>query len=63
VACGGSASLALTATGDVFVWGAGVLGFGPDVVDIKHPRRLPRPYFGAFDDADAMADSNKGRQG
>jgi alpha-tubulin suppressor-like RCC1 family protein len=46
IAAGGSFSMVLNENGDVFVWGYGLLGFGPKVDFCKFPRRIPPALFG-----------------
>lgn len=35
-----------TENGDVFVWGYGLLGFGPNVEQLKIPKQIPATLFG-----------------
>jgi RCC1-like G exchanging factor-like protein len=46
VAAGGSFSMILNENGDVFVWGYGLLGFGPAVDHCKMPKLIPPTLFG-----------------
>lgn len=46
VAAGGSFSMVLNENGDVFVWGYGLLGFGPAVDICKMPKQIPPTLFG-----------------
>ncbi|XP_055537570.1 RCC1-like G exchanging factor-like protein isoform X2 [Wyeomyia smithii] len=41
--------LALNDQGDVFVWGYGILGFGPEVIHKSRPCRIPPTLFGRND--------------
>ncbi|EDS31905.1 williams-Beuren syndrome chromosome region 16 protein [Culex quinquefasciatus] len=49
IAAGGSYCLALNEAGDVFAWGYGILGFGPEVVHQPRPRLIPATLFGRND--------------
>lgn len=49
VAAGGSVCMALNDEGDVFTWGYGILGFGPNVEQSSQPRQIPPPLFGRTD--------------
>ncbi|KAG5673979.1 hypothetical protein PVAND_003975 [Polypedilum vanderplanki] len=46
IAAGGCFSMVLNENGDVFVWGYGLLGFGPKVDFCKFPKRIPPALFG-----------------
>lgn len=46
IAAGGSFAMVLNASGDVFVWGYGILGGGPEVQKSPKPFKLPRTLFG-----------------
>ncbi|CAK8676633.1 unnamed protein product [Clavelina lepadiformis] len=46
VAAGGTACLLLNESGDVWVWGYGILGKGPNLENAVWPRRIPRTLFG-----------------
>ncbi|KAJ2948174.1 hypothetical protein O0L34_g9982 [Tuta absoluta] len=46
VAAGGSFCLIVNDQGDVFVWGYGLLGLGPNVQHSKKPKLIPPPLFG-----------------
>lgn len=46
IAVGGSFCMILTNTGDVYVWGYGILGFGPQVQRVLIPTLLPATLFG-----------------
>ncbi|XP_033209624.1 RCC1-like G exchanging factor-like protein [Belonocnema kinseyi] len=46
IAAGGSFCMVLNDVGDVFVWGYGILGFGPDVRKTLKPTLLPATLFG-----------------
>uniref|UniRef100_A0A182QQ89 RCC1-like domain-containing protein n=1 Tax=Anopheles farauti TaxID=69004 RepID=A0A182QQ89_9DIPT len=46
VAAAGSYCLILNDHGDVFAWGYGILGFGPDVQHRPTPTRIPAALFG-----------------
>lgn len=46
VASGGSFSMALNENGDLFTWGYGLLGFGPNVDFCKIPTLIPPTLFG-----------------
>lgn len=45
IAAGGSFSMILNEAGDVFVWGYGILGFGPEGDILKTPKQIPPPIF------------------
>ncbi|XP_039250516.2 RCC1-like G exchanging factor-like protein [Styela clava] len=45
-AAGGSICCALNEEGEVFVWGYGILGKGPDLKDSRHPEKIPQTLFG-----------------
>ncbi|XP_014219896.1 RCC1-like G exchanging factor-like protein [Copidosoma floridanum] len=47
IAAGGSFCMALNSQGEVFVWGFGILGLGPDVQSITQPTLIPKTLFGA----------------
>lgn len=47
VASGGTMCGVVTESGDVYVWGYGLLGLGPEVSVKTIPTLLPRPLFGA----------------
>ncbi|XP_059613989.1 RCC1-like G exchanging factor-like protein [Phlebotomus argentipes] len=49
VAAGGSHCLALNEHGDVFAWGYGILGFGPQADCVLTPRQIPAALFGRND--------------
>ncbi|XP_055537569.1 RCC1-like G exchanging factor-like protein isoform X1 [Wyeomyia smithii] len=49
IAAGGSYCLVLNDQGDVFVWGYGILGFGPEVIHKSRPCRIPPTLFGRND--------------
>ena len=46
IAAGGSFCAVLNEAGDVFVWGYGILGFGPQVDHYKDPTLIPPTLFG-----------------
>ncbi|CAG9808552.1 unnamed protein product [Chironomus riparius] len=46
IAAGGSFSMILNDEGNVFVWGYGLLGFGPNVDFCKEPKLIPPTLFG-----------------
>lgn len=46
IAAGGSFCAVLNEAGDVFVWGFGLLGFGPQVEHSRYPRMIPPTIFG-----------------
>ncbi|XP_049296754.1 RCC1-like G exchanging factor-like protein [Anopheles funestus] len=46
IAAGGSYCLVLNEHGDVFSWGYGILGFGPEVQHRPTPTRIPPALFG-----------------
>ncbi len=46
VASGGSVSMALTESGEVYVWGYGILGKGVRNTQAEEPTLLPSPLFG-----------------
>uniref|UniRef100_A0A0C9PLF0 Wbscr16_0 protein n=2 Tax=Fopius arisanus TaxID=64838 RepID=A0A0C9PLF0_9HYME len=46
IAVGGSFCMILTSNGDVYVWGFGILGFGPEVKKIRTPTLIPNTLFG-----------------
>lgn len=46
IAAGGSFSMVLNDEGNVFVWGYGLLGFGPKVDFCKNPTQIPAALFG-----------------
>uniref|UniRef100_A0A4W3J5U2 RCC1 like n=1 Tax=Callorhinchus milii TaxID=7868 RepID=A0A4W3J5U2_CALMI len=45
-ACGGSHAAVLNRDGDVFVWGYGILGKGPDLSESQVPEMIPGTLFG-----------------
>ncbi|XP_058828794.1 RCC1-like G exchanging factor-like protein [Topomyia yanbarensis] len=49
IAAGGSYCLALNDSGDVFSWGYGILGFGPEVTHQPRPALIPPALFGRND--------------
>lgn len=49
IAAGGSYCLALNENGDVFTWGYGILGFGPEVIHQPRPKQIPATLFGRND--------------
>ncbi|XP_044532343.1 RCC1-like G exchanging factor-like protein [Gracilinanus agilis] len=48
-ACGGTGSAVLNDEGHVFVWGYGILGKGPKLMETAHPERIPPSLFGLSD--------------
>ncbi|CAH0727634.1 unnamed protein product, partial [Brenthis ino] len=46
IAAGGSYCLVCNENGDVFVWGFGLLGLGPNVQHAHSPKQIPAPLFG-----------------
>ncbi|XP_036355727.1 RCC1-like G exchanging factor-like protein, partial [Octopus sinensis] len=46
IACNCTACIALNKSGEVFVWGYGILGLGGMVSSVKEPTELPRTLFG-----------------
>nr|CAD7418696.1 unnamed protein product [Timema cristinae] len=46
IAAGGTHCMVLNEDGEVFVWGYGILGVGPQVDRLKEPTRVPRTLFG-----------------
>ena len=46
IAAGGSFCMALNESGDVFVWGFGILGCGPELQKTTEPVQIPRTLFG-----------------
>ncbi|KAM3958604.1 RCC1-like G exchanging factor-like protein [Aphomia sociella] len=46
IAAGGSFCLIVNEQGDVFVWGYGLLGLGPNVQHVAKPKHIPPPLFG-----------------
>ncbi|XP_026319558.1 RCC1-like G exchanging factor-like protein [Hyposmocoma kahamanoa] len=46
IAAGGSFCLIVNEHGDVFVWGFGLLGLGPNVHHSPKPKQIPAPLFG-----------------
>lgn len=46
IAAGGSSCIVLNEAGDVFVWGYGILGFGPNVDHSNIPKQIPPTLFG-----------------
>ncbi|RVE49615.1 hypothetical protein evm_005747 [Chilo suppressalis] len=46
IAAGGSFCLIVNEQGDVFVWGYGLLGLGPNVQHSTKPKVIPAPLFG-----------------
>ncbi|OWR43220.1 Williams-Beuren syndrome chromosomal region 16 protein [Danaus plexippus plexippus] len=46
IAAGGSFCLICNDQGDVFVWGFGLLGLGPNVQHTNKPTQIPAPLFG-----------------
>ncbi|XP_043277807.1 RCC1-like G exchanging factor-like protein [Venturia canescens] len=47
IAAGGSFCMLLNSTGNVYVWGYGILGFGPEVLTVDKPTLIPPTLFGA----------------
>ncbi|XP_056601313.1 RCC1-like G exchanging factor-like protein isoform X1 [Triplophysa dalaica] len=45
-ACGGTQVAVLNEEGDVFVWGFGILGKGPNLSESAVPERIPATFFG-----------------
>ncbi|XP_007518033.2 RCC1-like G exchanging factor-like protein isoform X2 [Erinaceus europaeus] len=45
-ACGGTGCAVLNGEGHVFVWGYGILGKGPNLVESSRPERIPPSLFG-----------------
>nr|CAB3265494.1 Williams-Beuren syndrome chromosomal region 16 protein homolog [Phallusia mammillata] len=45
-ACGGSACMILNENGEVFVWGYGILGKGPELESTSWPSQIPMTLFG-----------------
>ncbi|NXU78280.1 RCC1L protein, partial [Oreotrochilus melanogaster] len=48
-ACGGTGNLVLTEEGNVFVWGYGILGKGPNLLETAVPEMIPLSLFGCSD--------------
>ncbi|XP_066058155.1 RCC1-like G exchanging factor-like protein isoform X2 [Chamaea fasciata] len=48
-ACGGTGNVALTEEGNVFVWGYGILGKGPNLIETAVPEMIPPSLFGWSD--------------
>ncbi|XP_076290972.1 RCC1-like G exchanging factor-like protein [Lasioglossum baleicum] len=46
IASGGCFCMALNDAGDVYVWGYGILGFGPEIKNISQPTQIPSILFG-----------------
>ena len=46
IASGGCFCMVLNNTGDVYVWGYGILGLGPEVKEIPQPTLIPATLFG-----------------
>ncbi|CAK9828632.1 RCC1-like G exchanging factor-like protein [Anthophora retusa] len=46
IACGGCFCMVLNNAGDVYVWGYGILGFGPEVQRVLQPTLIPSVLFG-----------------
>ncbi|XP_053983627.1 RCC1-like G exchanging factor-like protein [Hylaeus volcanicus] len=46
IASGGCFCMVLNNTGDVYVWGYGILGFGPEVTFVAKPTQIPSILFG-----------------
>ncbi|XP_034943327.1 RCC1-like G exchanging factor-like protein [Chelonus insularis] len=46
IAAGGSFCMLLTESGDVYTWGHGILGFGPQVTRVSTPTLIPNTLFG-----------------
>ncbi|XP_068988938.1 RCC1-like G exchanging factor-like protein [Bombus flavifrons] len=46
IACGGCFCMILNNTGEVYVWGYGILGFGPEVKKSQQPIKIPSVLFG-----------------
>ncbi|KAM4795095.1 RCC1-like G exchanging factor-like protein [Rhinophrynus dorsalis] len=49
VACGGTGCAALNDDGNVFVWGYGILGKGPNLLEAQKPEMIPASLFGQTD--------------
>ncbi|XP_013914272.1 PREDICTED: Williams-Beuren syndrome chromosomal region 16 protein [Thamnophis sirtalis] len=47
--CGGTGNAILTEEGHVFVWGYGILGKGPDLMETAVPEMIPPSLFGLSD--------------
>ncbi|XP_028938294.1 RCC1-like G exchanging factor-like protein [Ornithorhynchus anatinus] len=48
-ACGGTGNMVLNDQGDVFVWGYGILGKGPTLLETPTPEMIPPILFGRTD--------------
>ncbi|KAM6048625.1 RCC1-like G exchanging factor-like protein isoform 2-T2 [Theristicus caerulescens] len=48
-ACGGTGNIVLTEEGNVFVWGYGILGKGPNLIETAMPEMIPPSLFGWSD--------------
>ncbi|KAM9257298.1 RCC1-like G exchanging factor-like protein isoform 1-T1 [Cariama cristata] len=48
-ACGGTGNIVLTEEGNVFVWGYGILGKGPNLTETAVPEMIPPSLFGWSD--------------
>ncbi|XP_005491816.3 RCC1-like G exchanging factor-like protein isoform X2 [Zonotrichia albicollis] len=48
-ACGGTGNIVLTEEGNVFVWGYGILGKGPNLTETAEPEMIPPSLFGCSD--------------
>ncbi|XP_059722318.1 RCC1-like G exchanging factor-like protein isoform X2 [Haemorhous mexicanus] len=48
-ACGGTGNAVLTEEGNVFVWGYGILGKGPNLIETAEPEMIPPSLFGWSD--------------
>ncbi|KAJ7411331.1 Williams-Beuren syndrome chromosomal region 16 protein like protein [Willisornis vidua] len=48
-ACGGTGSAVLTEDGNIFVWGYGILGKGPNLIETAVPEMIPPSLFGWSD--------------
>ncbi|XP_063153507.1 RCC1-like G exchanging factor-like protein [Candoia aspera] len=48
-ACGGTGNAVLTEEGHVFVWGYGILGKGPNLMETATPEMIPPSLFGLSD--------------
>ncbi|NXV87051.1 RCC1L protein, partial [Calonectris borealis] len=48
-ACGGTGNIVLTEEGNVFVWGYGILGKGPNLIETAVPEMIPPSLFGRSD--------------
>ncbi|OAD54859.1 Williams-Beuren syndrome chromosomal region 16 protein like protein [Eufriesea mexicana] len=46
IACGGCFCMVLNNVGDVYVWGYGILGLGPEVQKVLQPTLIPSVLFG-----------------